>query len=134
MNLKPTVIKVEDIPRIIFSRKFDGKPVHFQGKNGNYSEKNFVIGKKEGKIIFGKCSGCYILIVLFIPFERSVKYDILIRTGNIEKLICKELQNDDKDEFVSYCKGLALNIRKIDNAVISELIMDTVSRIINKQK
>ena len=125
--MKPTVIKVEDIPGMIF-RAFAGESRHFHCKMGNYSEKHFIIGKKEGKIIFGKSFDCHILMVLFAPFRRSVKYDLLIRVGEIkESSVCKELLND-KDELVSYCKGLTLNLRKIDHSLISHIIMDMINR------
>jgi hypothetical protein len=126
-DYRPTVIKVEDIPEMIF-RAVKSEAQHFRCKIGNYSQKKFIIGKKEGKITFGKVSGCYILMVLFAPFKVSIKYDILIRVGEIkEPLVLKKLLND-KDQLVTYYDGLILNLREIDNSLISHIIMDMVQR------
>jgi len=130
------VTKIEDIPGIIFrSRRFDGESHHFRCEKGNYDKKEFMIGKKVVRMTFGKRSDCHMLIVLFAPFRVSIKYDILIRVGEIkEPSVCEELRNDSKDELVFYCGRLTLNVRKINNSLISESIMDMVSGIINRQR
>jgi len=119
--MKRIIIKMEDIPRIIFG-KIPGKSEHFQCKNGGYSEKKFTIGKKEGKIIFGKSLGCYILMVLFSPSKKGVTYDLLIRAGKIKQSVCDELCNEQQDEFATYCDGFSLNVRILNIPMIKMII------------
>jgi len=114
--MKLTVIKVEDIPRMIFGT-FDGESKNVHCQNGSYYKKNFIIKGKEVKVLLGKSSNCNILIVFFAPFKETVKYNILIRVGDIgdikEQSICEKLDvNNTKHEFIAEGRGLFLYVRE----------------------
>jgi len=126
-----SAIKAEDIPRMIFGT-FDGELHNFCCQNGGYSKKNFIIKGKEVEILLGKSSNCNILIVLFAPFKETVKYNILIRVGDIkEQSICKKLEvNNTKHEFIVEGKGLFLYVREGLKGFVEESITGMIIEMV----